>query len=81
MDSVRSISLCLLLLLAFLVGGRSARGDDYEDRLKPGHCSCPEGKGTWEYLRSPLARPEEAPRCGLLLARRQLREPARARRA
>ncbi len=56
-----------LLLLLVLLGGIPARGDEYEDRLKPGHCRCHEGQGTWEYLRSPLARPEEAPRCGLLL--------------
>ena len=67
MDSVRSIPACLLLLLVPLLAGRPTRADDYEDRLKPGHCQCHEGRGSWEYLRSPLARPEEAPRCGLLL--------------
>ena len=66
-NSVRLTTSCLFLLLMVVLGARSVGADDYEDRLKPGRCRCQEGKGTWDYLRSPLARPEEAPRCGLLL--------------
>jgi len=60
--------LASLLLGLILVGGLSAKADEYEDRLEPGRCLCDQGKATWEYLRSPLARPEDPPRCGLLLS-------------
>ncbi len=57
-----------LFLLVLALGSRVGRADEYEDRTKPGHCACAKGNATWEYLRSPLPRPEDPVRCGLLLS-------------
>jgi HEAT repeat protein len=64
----------LLLLAAFAAGlaatspPRAARGDAYEERVKPGHCPCAEGQACWHYLRSPMRPPADKCRCGCCLA-------------
>ncbi len=45
-----------------------SRADEYQDRLRPGHCACHLGKGTYAYLRAPFAGPNDPPPCGLALA-------------
>ncbi len=63
-------SLSLLLLLAWtMVLVRPSRAEEPEDRLKPGHCGCSEGKACWHYLRTPLRPPEDPCRCGLCIAK------------
>ncbi len=59
--------LALVLLVLLNPSAADESRDAYENRRKPGRCLCHQGKGTWEYLRSPLARPGDDPRCGLLI--------------
>ena len=53
--------------LSFLAVGfvAVARADDYDARRVKGRCYCHRGQGSWDYLRSPLAPPEDDPHCGL----------------
>ncbi|MHC5012021.1 MAG: HEAT repeat domain-containing protein, partial [Planctomycetota bacterium] len=66
---MRALRLLPILLLVLLLRPTStARGDEYEDRLRPGHCPCAEGQACWHYLRSPMRPPADPCRCGLCLA-------------
>ncbi len=63
-------ALSMLLVLAWtLVLVRPLGAEEPEDRMKPGHCGCSEGKACWHYLRTPLRPPEDPCRCGLCAAK------------
>lgn len=68
---LRWIPILAVLTAAFVCAERAmrpARGDAYDDRVKPGHCPCAEGQACWHYLRSPLRPPLDKCRCGCCLA-------------
>jgi hypothetical protein len=68
---LRWIPILAVLTAAFVWAeraARTARGDAYEERVKPGHCPCAEGQACWHYLRSPLKPPADKCRCGCCLS-------------
>src|SRR5262245_54440991 len=58
--------LALTLLVAPWAGGDYR--EDYEARVKPGHCPCEGGNACWHYLRTVSKPPEDPCRCGMCLA-------------
>ena len=66
--SRRLLPLVFGLVLALVFVTAAARGDDYEERRKADRCQCHRGQASWDYLRAPLAPPEDDPHCGLLLS-------------
>ena len=61
----RTISYALLLGWVGVLAHPVGADDPPEDRMKPGHCGCSEGKACWHYLRTPMRPPEDPCRCGL----------------
>jgi HEAT repeat protein len=57
----------LAVALGVSLGGAPAPAapeETLEERLKPGHCPCAQGKACWHFLRTPLRVPEDPCRCG-----------------
>lgn len=61
------LRIAAFLCFVLLVGGvQLAHSEDpLPPRIKPGHCSCKEGKACFHYLRAPFKAPEEPCVCGL----------------
>jgi HEAT repeat protein len=53
-----------VLAASFARPGPVSTEETLEERLRPGHCPCSQGKACWHYLRSPLRPPEDPCRCG-----------------
>ena len=63
------VALFVLPLWLDRPAAENAQETTYVKRRKLGKCLCHTGQASWEYLRAPMRKPADPPRCGLIMAK------------